>query len=248
MTAPICAASCSKTAVRPAMSRSSPARSACRRSAKSRTSPTWSETGDSIIVDGGSGEVQLRPPPDVEAAYGEKARLRARRQEQYHKLRDTPTVTRDGVEIALHMNAGLLIDCEHAEEVGAKSIGLFRTELQFMVAPSFPRLSEQFNLYRKVMEAADGRAGDFPHARHRLGQGPALYGQGRGRKSGARLARDPDRARPPRTAADAAARHAARRRRTGNAHHVPDDREHLRIHTGQGGRRARARIPAPPRL
>jgi phosphotransferase system enzyme I (PtsP) len=119
------------------------------------------ETGDAIIVDGGSGEVQLRPPPDVEAAYGEKARLRARRQEQYHKLRDVPTVTLDGVEIGLHMNAGLLIDCQHAAEVGAKSIGLFRTELQFMVAPSFPRLSEQFHLYRKVIEAAEGRIVTF---------------------------------------------------------------------------------------
>ncbi len=119
------------------------------------------ETGDAIIVDGGSGEVQLRPPPDVEVAYGEKARLRARRQEQYHKLRDTPMVTRDGVEIGLHMNAGLLIDCEHAAEVGARSIGLFRTELQFMVAQSFPRLSEQYNLYRKVLEAAGGRPVTF---------------------------------------------------------------------------------------
>jgi phosphotransferase system enzyme I (PtsP) len=119
------------------------------------------ETGDAIIVDGGSGEVQLRPPSDVEAAYGEKARLRARRQEQYHKLRDVPAITRDGVEIGLHMNAGLLIDCQHATEVGAKSIGLFRTELQFMVAPSFPRLSEQYNLYRKVIEAADGRPVTF---------------------------------------------------------------------------------------
>lgn len=119
------------------------------------------EAGDAIIVDGGSGDVQLRPPPDVEAAYGEKARLRARRQEQYHRLRDTPTVTRDGVEISLHMNAGLLIDCEHAAEVGAKSIGLFRTELQFMVAPAFPRLSEQFNLYRKVIEAAGERIVTF---------------------------------------------------------------------------------------
>ncbi|WP_296706265.1 phosphoenolpyruvate--protein phosphotransferase [Rhodoblastus sp.] len=119
------------------------------------------ETGDAIIVDGGSGEVQLRPTSDVEAAYGEKARLRARRQEQYHKLRDVPAITRDGVEIGLHMNAGLLIDCQHATEVGAKSIGLFRTELQFMVAPSFPRLSEQYNLYRKVIEAADGRPVTF---------------------------------------------------------------------------------------
>ncbi len=119
------------------------------------------ETGDAIIVDGGSGEVQLRPPSDVEAAYGEKARLRARRREQYHKLRDVPTVTRDGVEIGLHMNAGLLIDCQHAAEVGALSIGLFRTELQFMVASSFPRQSEQLALYKRVLDAVGERPVTF---------------------------------------------------------------------------------------
>lgn len=119
------------------------------------------ETGDPIIVDGGSGEVQLRPSPDVEAAYGEKARLRARRQEQYHKLRDVPAITRDGVQVGLHMNAGLLIDCQHVVEAGAQSIGLFRTELQFMVAASFPRLSEQYALYKKVIEAAEDRPVTF---------------------------------------------------------------------------------------
>jgi phosphotransferase system enzyme I (PtsP) len=119
------------------------------------------ETGDPIIIDGGTGEVQIRPSPDVEAAYGEKARLRARRQEQYHKLRDVPAITRDGVQVDLHMNAGLLIDCQHVAEAGAQSIGLFRTELQFMVATSFPRLSEQYALYRKVIEAADGRPVTF---------------------------------------------------------------------------------------
>ena len=54
------------------------------------------EAGDAIIVDGQTGEVQIRPPPDVEAAYGEKARLRARRQEQYHSLRDVPAISKDG--------------------------------------------------------------------------------------------------------------------------------------------------------
>ena len=44
---------------------------------------------------------------------------------------------------------------------GAQSIGLFRTELQFMVAPSFPRLSEQYALYKKVIEAADDRPVTF---------------------------------------------------------------------------------------
>ena len=49
-----------------------------------------------IIVDGATGDVHLRPPPDIEAAYAEKVRLRARRQEQYRALRDRPCVTKDG--------------------------------------------------------------------------------------------------------------------------------------------------------
>ena len=119
------------------------------------------EQGDAIIIDGSSGEVQLRPPADVEAAYGEKARLRARRQEQYRKLRDAPSLTTDGVKIDLHMNAGLLIDLPHVEETGAASIGLFRTELQFMIASTFPRMNAQIALYRSVMDAVGERAVTF---------------------------------------------------------------------------------------
>ena len=119
------------------------------------------EQGDAIIVDGKSGEVQLRPPADVEAAYAEKARLRARRQEQYRKLRDIAPITRDGVEVQLHMNAGLLVDLPHLAETGAASIGLFRTELQFMIAPQFPRMQEQFALYKAVMDAVPNRPVTF---------------------------------------------------------------------------------------
>ena len=111
------------------------------------------EQGDAIIVDGTTGEVQVRPSSDIEAAYSEKARLRARRQEQYHALRDVPAVTKDGVHIGLHMNAGLLVDLPHLDETGAESIGLFRTELQFMVAPQFPRTEKQYLLYKSVMDA-----------------------------------------------------------------------------------------------
>ena len=119
------------------------------------------EEGDPIIVDGAAGEVQIRPTPDVEYAYGEKARLRARRQEQYRNLRDVPAVTRDGVPIELHMNAGLIVDLQHVAETGALSIGLFRTELQFMVAAQFPRMSQQAALYRSVFDAIDGRPVTF---------------------------------------------------------------------------------------
>jgi phosphotransferase system enzyme I (PtsP) len=116
------------------------------------------DAGDAIIVDGGTGDVQIRPRPDVEAAYAEKARLRARRQEQYRGLRDVPARTRDGVEVSLELNAGLLVDLPHLFETGAMGIGLFRTELQFMIAEHLPSASEQQALYRAVFTAA----GDLP--------------------------------------------------------------------------------------
>ena len=119
------------------------------------------ETGDPIIVDGSTGEVHVRPQQDVQSAYAEKARLRARRQEQYARLRDVPAVTKDGVEIALHMNAGLIVDVAHMLDTGARSIGLFRTELQFMLARRFPRMDEQFNFYKAVLDAVPDKPVTF---------------------------------------------------------------------------------------
>ncbi len=119
------------------------------------------ETGDAIIVDGGAGQVHVRPQSDVEDAFKEKAKLRARRQEQYRKLRDVPSHTKDGVPIALNLNAGLLIDLPHMDETGAQGIGLFRTELQFMVSARMPTASEQMALYRTVFDATRGRPVTF---------------------------------------------------------------------------------------
>jgi phosphotransferase system enzyme I (PtsP) len=119
------------------------------------------EAGDAIIVDGDTGEVHLRPPADIETAYADKARFRARKQEQYRLIRGEPAATRDGVEIALYINAGLLMDMPRLEESGAVGVGLFRTELQFMVASSFPRLNEQENFYRQVLDAANGKPVTF---------------------------------------------------------------------------------------
>ncbi|MGE0845318.1 MAG: phosphoenolpyruvate--protein phosphotransferase [Flavobacteriaceae bacterium] len=114
--------------------------------------------GDAIIVDGETGDVHIRPSGDVEAAYADKVRFRARRQAEYAKDRDLPAVTRDGVPVAMLLNAGLLVDLPHVREAGAGGIGLFRTELQFMIASTFPRMSEQRDLYSAVLDAA----GDLP--------------------------------------------------------------------------------------
>ena len=119
------------------------------------------ESGDAIIVDGVSGEVHVRPTSDVERAYADKVRFRARKQEQYRALRDKPSKTRDDAEVKLMLNAGLLVDLPHIAETGAAGVGLFRTELQFMVASSMPKTAAQQQLYRAVLDAADGKPVTF---------------------------------------------------------------------------------------
>ncbi|MCB1484451.1 MAG: phosphoenolpyruvate--protein phosphotransferase, partial [Hyphomicrobiaceae bacterium] len=113
--------------------------------------------GDAAIVDAVSGEVHLRPTGEVIAAYSDKVRFRARKQKRYMALRDRPAVTKDGVRISLNMNAGLLVDMPHLRECGADGIGLYRTELQFMLSDAFPRLDRQTQLYKSVLREAEGK-------------------------------------------------------------------------------------------
>jgi phosphotransferase system enzyme I (PtsP) len=119
------------------------------------------EPGDAVIVDGSTGDVHLRPPTDIEVAYGERVKLRARRQAQYRALRDKPCVSKDGQKFSLMINAGLTVDLPHLDETGAAGIGLFRTEIQFMVADTLPRTGEQLALYRTVLDAAKKRPVTF---------------------------------------------------------------------------------------
>lgn len=113
--------------------------------------------GDAAIVDAVTGEVHLRPSAEVIAAYSDKVRFRARRQKRYQALRDRPAITKDGVRISLLMNAGLLVDMPHLAESGADGVGLYRTELQFMLSDAFPRLDKQTQLYRSVLAEAGER-------------------------------------------------------------------------------------------
>ncbi len=115
------------------------------------------DTGSPLIIDGGTGEIFVRPTADLQKAYAEKVRFYARRQAQYGELRGRPAVTKDGVRIDLNINAGLLVDLPHLHESGAEGIGLYRTELQFMMAQRFPRLSTQVRHYSAILEQAQGK-------------------------------------------------------------------------------------------
>jgi phosphotransferase system enzyme I (PtsP) len=115
------------------------------------------EPGDAAIVDADGGELHVRPTQEVVSAYADKVRFRARRQAQYAALRTVPSVTLDGERVGLHINAGLLFDLPHLDQSGADGIGLFRTELQFMISSTFPRLEQQTRLYKAILDAAGDR-------------------------------------------------------------------------------------------
>jgi phosphotransferase system enzyme I (PtsP) len=114
------------------------------------------ENGDAVIIDGDEGHVHLRPMADHRRSYEEKVKFRARRQEQFRALRAVEPVTKDGQRISLMMNAGLLVDLPQLAESGAEGIGLFRTELQFMIASTMPKADEQETFYRNVLKQAAG--------------------------------------------------------------------------------------------
>jgi phosphotransferase system enzyme I (PtsP) len=142
-------------------------------------------SGDVIVVDGEAGEVHLRPMPEVVRTFEAKRELRANRVAHFAAIRDLPAVTRDGVHIKLMMNAGLLLDMAHLKESGADGVGLFRTELQFMIGETMPRLGDQVAFYKQVIDAAEDRpvvfrtldlGGDkvLPYARWEREENPAL--------------------------------------------------------------------------
>ena len=115
------------------------------------------ESGDPAIVDAEAGELHVRPTQELVDAYSDKVRFRARRQAQYGALRTVPAETLDGARVGLHINAGLLFDLPHLNQSGADGIGLFRTELQFMIAATFPRLEQQTRLYKSILDSAGER-------------------------------------------------------------------------------------------
>ncbi|NVD43152.1 Phosphoenolpyruvate-protein phosphotransferase [Ensifer sp. M14] len=119
------------------------------------------ENRDAVIIDGDDAKVHLRPLADLQRAYEEKVRFRARRQAQFRALRDVEPLTKDGKRITLQMNAGLLVDLPHLNEAGAEGIGLFRTELQFMIASTMPKAEEQEAFYRSVLKQTGGKPVTF---------------------------------------------------------------------------------------
>ncbi len=113
--------------------------------------------GDPIAVDGEQGIVHLRPDDSIAAAFRDKIAMQAEAQERYASIRDKPAETLCGTTIGMHMNAGLMADLPSLAGSGAEGVGLFRTELQFLLRNKMPRRSELSALYARIMQAAHGK-------------------------------------------------------------------------------------------
>ena len=113
--------------------------------------------GDTILVDGDQGIAHLRPDDTVQAAFRDKIEMQARAQERYASIRDLPAETKCGTRISLQMNAGLIADLPSLAGSGAEGVGLFRTELQFLIRNQMPQRGELSALYDRVLNAAGGR-------------------------------------------------------------------------------------------
>jgi phosphotransferase system enzyme I (PtsP) len=111
---------------------------------------------DPVIVDGDHSQVFVRPAEDIQQMVAETLSTKAERRALYSAMRDDPPETRDGQRISLNLNAGLLIDVQQLSETGADGIGLYRTEIPFMVRSEFPSVEAQTELYSNILnQAAD---------------------------------------------------------------------------------------------
>ncbi|WP_194953470.1 phosphoenolpyruvate--protein phosphotransferase [Sphingopyxis solisilvae] len=113
--------------------------------------------GDLLLLDATAGAVHVRPTQAVQDAFDAKLEISQKRRANLASLRDLPAVTKDGVAIELMINAGLREDVAALDLTGARGIGLFRTEFQFLVSATLPARERQQRLYRDVLDAAGDR-------------------------------------------------------------------------------------------
>ena len=119
------------------------------------------ETGDAVLVDGENGVAYLRPGDEVRSNFEMAVEARSARLQSYRVLRDMASETRDGVPVSLLLNAGLLADMNHLDETGAEGVGLYRTEIPFMMRATYPDVAAQTEFYARVLDAANGRPVTF---------------------------------------------------------------------------------------
>ncbi len=115
------------------------------------------KNGDEIVLDGSDGTVYVNPEAEVKAGYEEKREAFLQEKKDLEQYIGKPTVTKDGVHVELVANIGKPEDVDKVLQYDGEGVGLFRTEFLFMDRNAMPTEEEQFEAYKKVAVAMNGK-------------------------------------------------------------------------------------------
>jgi phosphotransferase system enzyme I (PtsP) len=117
--------------------------------------------GQEVIVDGYRGQVYIKPSQVILSEFRRLIREEAVLDNELKTLIDKPAVTLDGINIPLHVNTGLLEDITPSLKSGAEGVGLYRTEIPFLMRNGFPGEDEQAQVYQQVLQGFSPRPVTF---------------------------------------------------------------------------------------
>jgi len=109
--------------------------------------------GRELIIDGYNGTVHINPEPEFRARFEKILDDDRALTRDLESLRDEPCETSDGYRVTLWVNTGLMADVSRSLDQGAEGVGLYRTEVPFLLRDRFPSEEVQRQIYRDQLEA-----------------------------------------------------------------------------------------------
>lgn len=106
-----------------------------------------------VIVDGYYGEVYLSPSRSLRREFSSLIKEEKELSAELEKIRELPAITTDEHTVSLFINLGLMADIKRSSNIGAEGVGLYRTEIPFMMHDRFPSEEEQRVIYRQILES-----------------------------------------------------------------------------------------------
>lgn len=113
--------------------------------------PIFDLQDEDVIIDGYYGQVYVAPAPALRTEFDRLLEEERKLDATLDEIRDCPAVTTDDHQINLMVNTGLGADISFALAAGAEGVGLYRTEIPFMMRDRFPSTEEQRIIYRQLL-------------------------------------------------------------------------------------------------
>ena len=115
------------------------------------------QKADFVVLDGDAGEVYVNPSQEVKESYEKKRQVFLQEKKDLEQYIGKPSVTKDGVQVEIVANIGKPEDVDKVLQYDGEGVGLFRTEFLFMDRTAMPTEEEQFEAYKKVAAAMNGK-------------------------------------------------------------------------------------------